>query len=276
MIRINLLPGAEKKGRAAGRAAAPVAAGGGSFTPLALIVLVLFLGVDGFLFWRGYTTIQTSEKRIVEKKAEQAKIEKETAELGPEAVQIEYEMRLFDAQLEILKSLDNRILWSQKLNMLAKLIPPSVFLSEISITENFREVEIKSSIEARKKFEEGRGKTKDRGEKPEVVKKPVVSYTLRLSGLATGPDSVQQLDNVSKFHDALVSFEEKTPKGETVRFMDNMKPTIEFEFVEAYMYERKYQVQRFAFKLNSVALGDDEAAEGAEMAGEGKKGKGKK
>lgn len=274
MIRINLLPGAEKKGRAAGRAAAPVAAGGGSFTPLAMVVLVLFLGVDGFLLWSGYNTIQKSEKRIVEKKAEQAKIEKELAELGPEAVQIEYEMRLFDTQLEILRSLDNRILWSQKLNMMAKLIPPSVFLSEIAITENFREVEIKSSVEARKKFEQSKGK--ERGEKPEVVKKPVVSYTLRLSGLATGSDSVQQLDNVSKFHDALVTFEEKDGKGETVRFMDNMKPSIEFEFVEAYVYERKYPVQRFAFTLSSVAIGDDEATEGAELSGEGKKGKGKK
>lgn len=275
MIRINLLPGAEKKGRAAGRAAAPAAAGGGSMTPLAMVLLLLFLGADGFLFWNGFSKIQNSQKRIDEKKSEQTKIEKETAELGPEAVQIEYEMRLFDTQLEILKSLDNRILWSQKLNMLAKLIPQSVFLSEITIVENFREVEIKSSVEARKEYEDAKG-NKKKGPKPEVVKKPVVSYTLRLSGLATGTDSVQQLDNVSKFHDALVSYEEKSPKGEPVRFMDNMKPSIEFEFVEAYMYERKYPVQRFAFKLNSVAIGDDDATEGANAAGEGKKGRGKK
>jgi hypothetical protein len=256
MIRINLLPGTEKKARA-GKAAAAAPPGGGAMHPIVLLALLAFGAVDGYLFWSAQAKVSGSRETVAAKKADLQKVYDQINELGPEAAQIDYEMKLFDTQLEVLESLKPRLLWSQKLNQLAKLIPTTVFLNELTLTENFREVETKSSIEARKAWEK-----KKLGPKPETQKKPVISYAIRMTGLSTGTDSVEQLDNVAKFHDALVGFEEKNEKGETVRFMDNMKPSIAFEFVEAYIYQRQYPVQRFAFRLESLAMGDQEATEG--------------
>lgn len=252
MIQINLLPEADKKGRgrktakAAGAGSAPF---GSAVVAMAAVAVVVIVGGTGYNSWSGVHEVKAKVAKLV---AEKQVVEEEIGQLSDEAREIRRLRQVFSNQWEVLQSLDppNRILWSEKINMLANLMPAEIFLSEIDLKETVLEIEIQASIDARQKWSDD-GK---RGTEPLPVKKPIITYTLQLKGLATGPSGVEQFNNVIRFHDALVAHESVDETGTKRRFMENFNPSIEFESVKATLYEG-VPVNEFIFRLRTIPAG---------------------
>lgn len=255
MIQINLLPTTDRKGGAA-KKAEKVKSVGGAFESLVVLVFAgatfAVVGATGYLSWNKVHQTKVAYHKL---ESEKKQIESEIDKFSDKAKEVQRMREIFDNQWEVLQSLDppNRILWSEKINMLADLIPADVFLTKLHLEEHVTDVEIESSIEAREKWEAG-GK---KGPKPPVVKKPVITYTFRITGLATGSDNVEQFDNVIKFSDAIVAHESTDARGNKTRFMDNFSPNIDFEELEATLYEGT-PVNQFTFRLTTEPMGKDE------------------
>ncbi len=267
MIRINLLPEAQKKARPGRAAAARVdSGGGGNGAAMALLVVfILVLGAGAYHVRGRQAAIKATVKAERDKLAA---LEKKIADEGPKADEIQTNLDILNTQQEILATLDNRILWSEKVSQLAKLIPSNVFLNEITVNEEYREVETEASKRARAEYEANKGKKG--AVKPEIQKRPIISYNLRLTGMATGENPVQQLDNVQKFHEALVAYSEPGRDGTTRRFMDNMNPQIDFEYVRTALFEKQYPVQQFVFRIKTVPQGEEPKKPGSEGVDAGK------
>lgn len=253
MIEINLLPDNDRSARKSRKAAAPSFGGREKFVVAAFAVVAFgSVGAIGFGSWN---KVHQAKVDYMQLKAKQQKLEKEVAATSEKAQEIMELRRVFSDQLEILRSLDppNRILWSEKIDMIADLMPSNVFLEEVRVEETVTEVELQSSIQARQEWE----KNGKEGPQPEVVKKPVITHTLVLSGVTTGADNVEQFDNVVKFHDALTNHKRVETDGTVRRFMDSFDPNVEFETVEATLHQG-FPVHHFIFKLKTKAPTSEE------------------
>lgn len=250
MIEINLLPETERKGRATAARKPGAAAGGPSgmegLAVLAFAAIVTIVVVAGGLF--SFSKVRAAEQHVQAKRQELRKVENEIQKHAREARQIRRMREVLNNQWEVLQALDppDRILWAEKLDMLANLMPPNVFLTNIEVTENLVEVETQASIRNRRRWE----RNDKQGPRPPVVKKPVITYRLVLKGLTTGSDNVEQFDNVLKFHQALVNHERVDEDGVKRAFMDGFNPNIEFESVRATLYQG-FPVNEFSFRMRT-------------------------
>ena len=250
MIEINLLPESEQKARSSRRRGPKKVESGGKQNPIPVIAFALVtFSVIGFMGFNSWAMVHREKVKFEELKAEKEAVDRQTAELSDEAREIQELRKRFTNQLEVLQALDppDRVLWSEKINMLADLMPPNIFLTEIAVEEHFKEVEIQASIDAAAAWEKGGRKDP----KPETVKKPVITYTMRLQGLSTGVDGVEQFDNVLSFHDAIKSYEAVNAWGHTSRFMDNFNADIAVESITTTLYDDTYPVNEFIFVLNT-------------------------
>ena len=136
--------------------------------------------------------------------------------------------------------------------MLASLMPSSVFLTEVDIEENVTMIETEQSKQARAKWETD--KAKDRDKQPEVVKRPLIRYVMRITGLALGPTSVDQFDNAMKVHQAMIDYKTVNARGQGILFMDAFNPNIEFESMESTVHQGR-PVNKFVFKLTTRPIG---------------------
>jgi hypothetical protein len=272
MIQINLLdqPGSKGKPGAQGVSFSSAARPGGSPAGGILIVLALalLLALDGGLFYYAYSQVEASTAALNTVKAKQKKLKSEIEKKTAMADQVRQYREVVANQMDVLKSLDppDRILWCEKINALSNLMPPNVFLAQFKVDENVKMVETQQSVEARAKWAKSpkKGSTKE----PAAVQKPVISYSVLLVGLALGKDNVEQMQNVTAFHKALIDNSEQDAAGKTRRFMDGFNDNIEFESVEATMYEGT-PVNKFIFRLTTKPMGSDEPA--AASAGPGGK-----
>lgn len=253
MIEINLLPDHSTGGKKKPKKQAPGAPGSGKEKGAIFMLGFVMFGAVVVLGHNGWSKVHEAKLAYVELQGEKATLDEEVAAHSEKAQEILRLRKLFTDQLEILNSLDppDRVLWSEKIDMIADLMPADVFLTEIDVTENIVEVELESSIEARQKWEAD-GK---KGPKPPAVMKPIITHTMRLAGVTTGSDNVEQFDNVIRFHDALISHESVNHKGLKRRFMDQFNPNIDFESVEATIYEN-VPVHEFTFTLRTNPTSD--------------------
>lgn len=259
MIEINLLPETERKGRATAAARKPGAAAGGAgkegLAVLAFAALMTVAVVAGGLF--AHSKVRAAEQQVAAKRQELKKVENEIQKHAKEARQIRRMREVLNNQWEVLQALDppDRILWAEKLDMLANLMPPNVFLTDVNVTENLVEVETEASIRNRRRWEANQ----KQGPRPPVIKKPIITYRLILKGLATGSDNVEQFDNVLKFHQALVNHERVDEKGVKRSFMDGFNPNIEFESVRATLYQG-FPVNEFSFRMRTIPSSSNKGA----------------
>lgn len=270
MITINLLDQGSAKGRPgkpAAPGARPSAGGGGGGSLLTILALLFALGINGAAGWFGYQNYSSAHKRFAAIKGEHDKVQAEIANKENEAESVRKYREVVENQLDVLNSLDpaDRILWAEKLNMLSGLMPTNVFLAEIDVQEKVTMVETEQSKQARAKWQKMKKAEKDKTKEPKIVTKPVISYVVRLTGLASGKDNVEQFDNMMKFHRAMTEFETVANSGEARRFMDNFNPNIEFEKVEATVYEG-VPVNQFVFKLTTKLMGQDNPEPAGEVA----------
>ena len=246
MIQINLLDGAEGKGAKKSRGPRKPRAPGGGLANLMIVLAVLgAIAVSGGIFaygvplpvinLPGFLEIQSAKKTKAELKSKHEKIEKDLEELSAKAQRILKQTRVLESRKEIYAALDppNRILWSQKLAMLSDLIPSTVFIKRIRVVDKVTMVETPSSRRANKEWQDGGRKE---GEKPKTLKKPAITYTFTIDGIATGDDSREQMNNTMGLFDAMKAYETTDAHGEMARFMDGFGDP-EFTLQESAVYE---------------------------------------
>ena len=260
MIQINLLDGTQvKRKRRMPGAAQGSALPTGSGRVMVLAAIVLMVGLNGWLgvtSWRGVHAARV-EFQAVEQR--QKKLEREIAAQTDEAERVRIFRDVVENQMEILRSLDppDLILWSQKVYILANLVPAGVFIEEVKVNEQVEMVETDQSQQAREKWKASAEQNK--GPEPKAVMIPIIRYQLFLTGLAVGQDNIEQFNNVMAFHRAMTEHQEATAAGE-LKFMDGFEPEIQFDSVEATLHEGN-PVNRFIFKLTTLPMGGEKTPE---------------
>lgn len=259
MIQINLLDQTQSRGRS--RRAGAAKSGGGSSSGIGgVVVAIVALGMvalNGGVAWTCYKTVHDAGEDARVAKGKLKTIEDQIAATYQSSEQIRTFEQVVNNQKEVLETLDppDRVLWCEKINMLANLIPTKVFVSKIEVVEAVEMIETKESIEARKKWE-AEDKEK-RGPEPEAVKRPVIHYDIAVTGLATGESNVEQFDNVMAFHKAIISHEWTDDYGAKHRFMDGFVDNVDFGVIEATNYDG-VPVNQFVFKLRTLNQGGED------------------
>ena len=245
MIKINLVPAelAGKKRRQ--KIAAPKPS---LIVTLAIVGIFALVVCEGLLMYRAKTasdnTLKTATSEHEEVKGKIDGLEGEYQSLR--------EIKMLVAnQIEILNSLNptNRLLWSEKLNMLADLIPPNVYITDLLMTESVNNVETLESQQRRAEWE----KAGKRGTAPSVVKKPVIKQSLRITGITFAENSEKRLQLVVDFLNALQEYSYRTASGETRHFMENFDDFVKIVNIPTVVVQG-VEVSQFIFIISSRPL----------------------
>jgi Tfp pilus assembly protein PilN len=245
MIKINLLPpeiiGRKRKER-------PLVPK--TSTLIILIIILSYVLVAAEAWWV-YNKNAASQNEIAALKAERDAKKKDIEKISKEFKELKALKELATNQIEILNSLDppNRLLWSEKINMLAELIPRNVYLTAITMTEK---VDMIITAESRRRIDEWE-KGNKKTPKPPEIKKPVITQTLRLSGITYDENSEERLQRVVDFYYALKDFSTKSASGQVRRFMDNFRDDIQIAPIASDRVEG-VTVHKFEFAITTKPI----------------------
>lgn len=245
MIKINLLPPElqGKKGRAKVRRVAfggvSPAVGTALMAGVLVVLLAAWVIVGYGLIWSPISKAEAKESAMKAEYDNQKKIfDTQQAEY---AVKFAKWKRMQEQKkiLEILKP-TNRLLWSEKLNMLVNLVPEDVYITGVEVTEKVDMVETDSSKEARaayakakKEAETAVGDEKQKaaklravGPEPKISQIAVPSQTLIIKAATLiREDGSDRIAKVSEFERNMQQYEMKNAKGEVRRFKDFFEKT---------------------------------------------------
>ncbi len=241
--RINLLPD-ELKGRR--RAAAKAPTDKPAFWTI--LVALLMLAVDAaalyYVLDLRKAAVQETARLEDEKKEKQSEIDQKMAAF----IELQQLEILVDNQLKVLGKLDppNRLLWAEKLNMLALAINENAFITQLKLSETVIEEQTPESKAARDAWTKAGAK----GVAPPIVTSPVITQTLTITGVCTGENETDQYYNALKFRDDLMKFETKNARGEPVKLMDGFV-LAEFAGPFQTMTESGRQVNQFVFSMKT-------------------------
>lgn len=248
MIKINLLP-QEIKGRQPrkqpGFAGAPSQVSTPSaIVPLVLIPVYIVIAIVGYLVYSKvhYYQVQqnTAAKTLLKLQGELKK--KEAQFKGLETAE-----KMYKVQSEVISSLlpKEPLLWSEKLNQIALLIPHKVYITEMAMTEKVAEAETKESKDKRAQWEKG-GRV---GTAPSTIKKPIISQKLEISGISVEKDSEKRLKLMLDFIEALKTF--KDPTYNRI-FIEHFDPNIKILSTKTVKY-LGVVVNKFKIEINSLS-----------------------
>ncbi len=250
MIKTNLLPPElqTKKGRvkAKGKAKTQVMAAAPSFgvsKPVFAVVVVAVL--TGFLAGAGFAALKV-RRLVTDARNEKATAEKARDDKNEE-YQAEYKIhkpRLeqwedMNEKTEILASLmpEDRLLWSEKFNMLSNLIPDGVYVTGLEITESITQQETQASLDKMKEWTAKDKAYKEKvkknpnlpddekpGAKPKKSMKPIIVQTLVINALALW-DEERGLhrEKYIEFQKEMQAYGMRDEKGEPRFFKDGFR-----------------------------------------------------
>lgn len=221
MIKINLLP------PEAGKKAAPGAAKGPSLglTPVHLLVALLLVlyAAGAVAFYWAYNEGTKADRAYQDVLNRKMRKEKERDRLKQEIQSSAALREDIEAKYEVARALspENRIFWSEKLNMLALgRRELAVYITKISLSEKVDEVETPESV---RKREEHKAK-KLPGPEPAPIKRPIINQSLTIEAIAYGRDAQEKLNNVVAFQNVLKNLKWRRQNGTIVRFLDGLSP----------------------------------------------------
>lgn len=246
MITINLLPqesGKSRRKQGNFPAASDGMSGGGDGSALGGLLVVLALvaavAVNGWVGWQKYSEVSRAKKAYEKVDKDRRELRQDINKLEDEARFIRDAIKVLESQQAILKSInpEDRILWCEKLNMIANFVPSGVYISEILISEDVEMVETEASRKARDEWEKKRDADKDSaGPEPKRKMRPIISYDLTITGLATGNTNVIQDNKVSEFLDKMTTYEWP---GNGRKFMDDFLPEVTINSIMTKIYEEE-------------------------------------
>ena len=245
MIKINLLPPElqGKKGRAKVRTAAFGGISPAVGTALMAGVLVVFLAVWIIVgYGLIYSPISKAEAREKDLNAQHDAQKKILDGKNAEHKVRLAKWKLMQDQKEILQELKpaNRLLWSEKLNMLVNLVPQDVYITGVEVTEKVDLVETANSKEARDAYAKKKkeldtavldekqkaAKVRELGPEPKMIPKQVSSQSLIIKAATLiREDGADRIAKVSEFEKNMQQYEMKNAKGEVRRFRDFFEKT---------------------------------------------------
>lgn len=224
MIRINLLPPEQIKVK---RDRMKIVSGPSSATPLVVIILVVvYLAVGGFGYWV-YNAKKQKDDDIKKLTTDRDGIKKKIKDKQAKFKELMDLKTLLANQVEILNALNppDRLFWSEKMNMLADIVPKGVYLQNIDVSEEIFDIETNESKARRAKWVESGSK----GAAPPVVKKPVITQTLSVAGITWADDPEQRLQLIIRFHDDMKKYSSTGLGNDNRRFMDNFEDLIRID-----------------------------------------------
>ena len=255
MIRINLLPVEERKRRRMKPSAEAMGAApsGGGISPLTVLILLLCYAVVVVLGYWVYKQKVEDERTLKEKRDALAEVKKEIKSIEKQYAEIKKLKELTQNQLEVLNALDpvDRLLWAEKINMIAELIPDGVYITQIMVKENVQEKETPESLKA---YDEWVKKGKQ-GTRPRPIKKPIITQYLTLDGVSRAELPEDRLRLISAFNEALQTFHWKTSSGKIHKFYDHFRGEIDPSDMEVIRIEN-IPVTKFSFTLTTKTFGE--------------------
>ena len=224
MIKINLLPPEMAKTK---RERIRSAAGPSSATPFVAAILIVVYLVVGAFAYRVINTKRLRDKEIKDLNLKRDSLKKDVQDKQEKFKELMDLKTLVTNQLEILNALDppNRLYWSEKMNMIADLVPKGVYLTNITVSEQISETETEASKQRRATWVQSGSKSAA----PPVIKKPVITQTLSISGITWADDPEQRLQLIIRFHDAMKNYSYVGPNNQERHFMDNFASLIRID-----------------------------------------------
>lgn len=251
MIKTNLLPPELQtkkrrvKGKGKAKTQAMAAAGlGGAPTPV--FALVALLLVVGFVCGAGYGAMWVHGNiKAAEADRDSAQGTKKARQDTYDGLKDRYKERFAQWQVmqqkaAILSGLmpENRLLWTEKFNMLSNLIPKGVYVTGIEITEKKESIPTKASNKARKEWDDKKkvqDARKKKGPIPDDEKlepkpkqkfKPKITQTLVINALAIWDEEFgSHREKYIEFQKNMQNYELKNAKGVTHKFKDGFALT---------------------------------------------------
>jgi len=268
MIKINLLP-PELRGRKARdrMPAGPVV--GNILLGAVVLAVVLVCGATGYNLFSAINTVSAQADRLGQ---EAAIKQKEYDRKTKENQEMKAKWDRMKVQEEILNVLvpNNPLLWSEKINMLANLIPAGVYVTQLHVEENSDLVETEYSKRLRQEYDQKKARIEKQSTGKEGVKeyqqqaeviveppktmKPVITQILSIQGVATGKDQNERRNKVQAFQERLKKYSMTNKAGKTRKFMDNFTPDVAYGTQEAKVQDG-VEVWGFEFKLTTRPFG---------------------
>lgn len=247
MIKVNLLP-QELSGKAVAASGGGEGEGGAVVALVALVVLAI-VGTGG---WWVYNEIDTAEKNREKLEKESAQLESELKKMRSEWEEIETALRVLENQWAIIQSLDppERLLWTQKINMLPLLVPKNVFITDLILREQVDEVETEEYKAAYRDWAAKGSK----GTPPIKSTQPVIKQTFALSGIAFSPEnsSEQRLGAIIEFDKNINEKMVKIPfSGKEEEFLNGFVRRIAYSAIEQDRVGDR-EVSKFTFTLSAT------------------------
>lgn len=246
MIKVNLLP-QELSGKAS-----KISTSSNEGTGMVLLAVVLFLGLLGGGGFFVYSSYANSHAQLDAANRESARIDADLKKKQKEYEELRTSLDELQSQVAVLQSLDppDRLLWSEKLNILPALVPENVFLTELEVKESVTERE---TDESRRAYEDWVAKG-SKGTPPARRKQPIVRQTFEFAGIAYSPDNrfEARLDKITEFVSNLQQKSVKIPfTGEETTFSRGFVPDVRpIAPVEATRVGNR-EVTRFRFAMTT-------------------------
>jgi F0F1-type ATP synthase membrane subunit b/b' len=264
MIKIDLLPregGAKpKKPRPGGGGGAPKAQGGSAVMSLVILVVGgLMLGGAGFAGYTVWDTVQKGYALKDEKERKKKKLQDEAKEKKEEfeALEQKYEKAVDKARVLLMLDPPDRLLWAEKLNMLAEMRPDGVALTTIKLVEKVKMIETPASKKRKAEYEANKGKKEFRGmEKPVKEEMPLISQTFTIIGVAYSQQPAKRLDDITKFGDLIEEYHVDMEDKSVRRFMNNFVPEVkigDLQVLDDYLKSGR-NVTQFEFTLQTKTV----------------------
>lgn len=262
MIKINLLPPEATK-RTGPSKAFKIPTGG--VAPYLVALGIIYLGAA----YATYVVHQSgvkSTRAMLEQKAKRDKKEKEVAKAKQEIKDLTAQSDEIDQKFRVVKAMnpENRLFWSEKLNMLAcARLDLAVYITQLVLEERIEEKETAASKRAREEFDKRKVK-KPTDKAPGIKKMPVIKQKLTINAVAYGNDSPQRLRQITAFSEMLTNLKWTRQSGKEVKFIDG----IESEFGQVGHRMSKIggvDVMRFGLICNAKPQEEEEDQQPAEQ-----------
>lgn len=256
MIRINLLPPELAGKKKAHKVAKPAP------SIIVLLILLPVYFITFFVVYKVYDLRATSFYELEQNKKKLERLKKQKADNEKKYTDLQETYSILNEQVEILLALDppDRLLWSEKINMLSELIPKGVYLTSVRVSEKVEQVETSES--KRKQAEWNAMPKEKRGTAPEIVKKPIIRQTLEMDGITHSEKggSAERLDLIAMFYQALQTFATTNNHGKKAAFMDNFNPKISLKDI-ANTKISDVEVSKFTFTITTKPFTTDVEAD---------------
>jgi Tfp pilus assembly protein PilN len=254
MIKINLLPPELTKSKRS-RGGKVVRAPSSASAFIIPFIVVVYLGV-GLFAYSVYNHKKKDDKDVTDLLNESEELKNKVEARQEEFHELMDLKSTLENQIEILEALNppNRLMWAEKINMIADIIPKGVYITNINVTEYVRQIETNASRENRKTWVKAGSLPEN---KPSVINKPEITQHLSISGITWADDPEQRLQLIMRFYEAMKLYENRGFNGKIRRFMDNFQEIIRIDpTYEAEVSKRT--VNRFKLILKTIPFSTKE------------------